>query len=104
MEIQGMYRRSIVIGKIAHVPILIKIGIAVITVVTDDHSLDVLDASGTQGIEYLVNDIGLARHENRAQGGITHAADDDITLEIAVIDHAIEVDRCLEAEVRSHQA
>ena len=104
MEIEGMDRRTIVIGQVAGVPTLVKIGIGIVTVIADDGTLHPGDALGAQGFKNLVNDIGLARQEDRPQRGISSTADDDIALEVATLDLTVQIDGCLEAEVRPHQA
>ena len=96
--------RAIVKGEIPYIPVITKIGVGIVTVITYNGAFDRVDTTCAQGIKNLVNDVGLLWQKDRAQRGVAHATDDNIALETAVLDHAIEIDRSLETEVRPHQA
>lgn len=104
METEAMNGGAIVIGQVSHIPGQVIIGIAIVAVITNDSALDGVDTAGTQGSNNLIDDIGLAWQEHRADGGIAQTTDHDVTLEGAVNELAIEIHRRLKTEVGSQQS
>ena len=95
---------TVVIGQVAHIPTLVEIGERVVAVIAHHRAFDTGDTHRPQSANDFLNDIGLAGQENRAEGGISHATDNDISLKTAVGDLSIEIHGCLEAETRPQQA